>query len=223
MAGQQQNQTYMHNPLIRAALAKTTQDGSYEYDVGRAMLPILLSYFSIAQNFAIIPEFLVPEGSKPDFCIEKFNPDTQEFTPKIFVELKRRTGDSIKTACNQITDSLPQTIESKGMQHDCYIIVVKGKKIAFFEYHNDRSNLDEDGHIHYRGLIPFNHPQTSFVILGRPSYIGQGNFTSCDSDNEDEKKTGWGYTLELDSDCSTVKDVLSWMSGHAPTFYPGPV
>lgn len=223
MAGQQQNQTYMDNPLIRAALAKTTQDGSYEHDVGRAMLPILLSYFSIAENFAIIPEFRVPEGPKPDFCIENFNPDNKQFTPKIFVELKRRTGDSIKTACDQITGSLPQIIESKGKQHDCYVIVVKGKKIAFFEYHNDRSNLDEDDHIHYRGLIPFNHPQTSFVLPGRPRYIGQGNFTSCDSDDEYEKKTGWGYTLELDSDCSTVKDVLSWMSGHAPTFYPDPV
>lgn len=175
-----EKQTYMHTPIIQQAVYKMQQAADKkEYEVGRVILTILRKYFTLEDNWAITPEFRVPKKKRPDFCLEKFTPDENvKFRPKIFVEIKSTTGDSIEKATDQVTEALPVTLDELGGEFDCFLIVVRGSKLAFYEYHNDRYNLTEDELIHYHGVISFNRPQFKSLPLpaGRPSYHGYGNF-----------------------------------------------
>lgn len=60
-----------------------------------------------------------------------------------------------------------------------YLVIVKGKKLAFFEYHCDRTNLYEEGVLNTKGAIPFHHVQNyasdSQDLHGRPPYSGSGS------------------------------------------------
>lgn len=63
-----EKQTYMHTPIIRQAVHKMQQSpDKKEYEVGRVILTILRKYFTLEDNWAITPEFLVPEKKKARF------------------------------------------------------------------------------------------------------------------------------------------------------------
>lgn len=78
-------------------------------------------------------------------------------------------GDDTEHALDQATSSLVQTMDTLGKDFSCFLIVVKGKSIGFFEYHNDRSVLMEDGVRHHYGAISFKDPQEP-ATDGRPYY-----------------------------------------------------
>ena len=219
-----EKQTYMHTPIIQQAVYKMQQaPDKKEYEVGRVILTILRKYFTLEDNWAITPEFRVPEKKRPDFCLEKFTPDENvKFRPKIFVEIKSTTGDSIEKATDQVTEALPVTLDELGGEFDCFLIVVRGSKLAFYEYHNDRDNLTEDKLIHYHGAIPFNHPQFKSLPAGRPSYHGYGNFPYRDEWRGDDVATqqfGMGYILGLTENDNKIQEVFRWMSANSPIVY----
>lgn len=55
----------MHTPIIQQAVFKMQQPPyKKEYEVGRVILTILRKYFTIEDNWAITPEFRVPEKKK---------------------------------------------------------------------------------------------------------------------------------------------------------------
>lgn len=218
-----EKQTYMHTPIIQQAVYKMQQTSeNKEYEVGRVILTILRKYFTIEDNWAITPEFQVFEKKRPDFCLEKFTPDENiKFRPKIFVEIKSTIGDSIEKATDQVTKALPVIMDEFGGNFDCFLIVVRGSRLAFYEYHNDRSNLTEDRLIHYHGAIPFNHPQIKPPLIGRPSYDALGDFPYRDEylDDVAKQQFGMGYILGLTEHDDTIQEVLRWMSGNSPIVY----
>lgn len=217
-----EKQTYMHTPIIQQAVYKMLQaPENKEYEVGRVILTILRKYFTIEDNWAITPEFRVPE-KRPDFCLEKFTPDENiKFRPKIFVEFKSIIGDNIEKATDQVTEALPVTLDELGGEFDCFLIVVRGSRLAFYEYHNDRNNLAEDSLKHYHGAIPFNHPQVEPLPAGRPSYLGFGDFPYRDEyiDDVAKQQFGMGYILGLTEHDDKIQEVLRWMSANSPIVY----
>jgi hypothetical protein len=218
-----EEQTYMHTPIIQQAVSKMQEEPEKkEYEVGRVILTILRKYFTLEDNWAITPEFRVPEKKRPDFCLEKFTPDEDiKFRPKIFVEIKSVIGDKIQKATDQVTEALPVTLDELGGEFDCFLIVVRGAKLAFYEYHNDRNNLTEDGIKHYHGAIPFNHPQVKPLPAGRPSYSGHGDFQYRDEYKDDVAKEqfGMGYIIGLTEHDNIIQEVLRWMSANSPIVY----
>lgn len=77
------------------------------------------------------------------------------------------SGDRFEEALAQTVDDLSET-----MEHliECYVIVQRGVKIAFFEYHNDQSNLDEEDIPHFRGCVSLTQ---NYNINQRPAVVFQ--------------------------------------------------
>ena len=44
---------------------------------------------------------------------------------------------------------------------EVYVVVQRGTKIGFFEYHNDVTNLDEEGISHFKGCVSLTQGYTS--------------------------------------------------------------
>lgn len=211
--------TYMDDPLIKAAVNRL-DSVHHEYEVGRAVVAILRKYFPQDKGWTIVPEFLVPERKKPDYCVEKFTGGTSPtFTPKVFIEIKSRQGDTTEKALDQVTSSMVQTVDRLGGDFACFIILVKGKQIGFFEYHNDRSNLAEDGVMHHYGAISFNNPQQP-IPTKRPFYRGAGYVT-----HQDEYSYGYlppqdEVFLDLATEDVTVQKIMDWMREQEPLSSP---
>lgn len=216
--------TYLDNPMIKAAVDRL-DSLHHEFDVGRAILSILRTHFPLEENWVIVPEFLVPERKKPDYCIEQYISNRphlsiqEQFRPKIFVEIKSRTGDDTEHALDQATSSLVKTVDTLGNDFSCFLIVVKGKSIGFFEYHNDRSDLMEDGVRHHYGAISFNDPQEP-ATDGRPHYRGVGKVTYQDEYTEVRLRDQENVFLDLGVHDVVVSQVLDWMKNNSPLENP---
>lgn len=145
----------------------------HEFDVSRVALLILNYYFRMENGWAIVPDFRVPEGKRPDYLVEKFQHDpskdpVQLFVPKIAIELKSASGKSLSKALALAALSMPRLVDDLQEEFSIFLIIMKGKSVAFFEYHNDRALLTEQGYQHYHRAIPFNHPD--LARPGRPQY-----------------------------------------------------
>ena len=94
--------SYMDVEVIKAAFdLMINSEKNSEFEVGRVLLSILRYYFPWEDNWVIVPEFVVPEKKRPDFCIEKFSGG--KFLPKIFVEVMSAIGKSFEKALDQVT------------------------------------------------------------------------------------------------------------------------
>lgn len=218
--------TYIDTPIIRDAV-NILDTHHHEADVERTMTLIFGKIYPQDEGWSIVSQYLVPEIKRPDRLIEKYTEPVlgtvggkANFSPHIFVELKSAKGDSLEKAVNQTTSSMPQTVDKAGKKYTMYLIIVKGKRIAFFEYHNDRDNLYYDGVLNTKGAIPFNHasfyasdPQDT---LGRPKYKGTGQI-QVDLELDLQPKVFLdGVFLDLITDDVMVEKVLRWMKSHEP-------
>lgn len=211
--------TYMNDELIKAAV-DTLDATHHEFEVARAVISILRKFFPMKENWTIVPEFLVPEKKRPDYCVEKFIPGSSPFfKPKIFVEIKSNTGATTEKAIDQITSSMTLTVDRLGESYACFLIIVRGKRIGFFEYHNDRSNLHEDGVVHHHGAISFNHPQQQVPVV-RPYYKGTGVVSYQDEYTNESLPDQEGVFLDLAVDDVDVSRVLEWMKDNEPAAEP---
>ena len=235
--------TYKDDHLVYDAidwLAKSRK----EHDVERAMLTIIRKIFPQdasqenpqQQRWTIVPEYSVPGHKRPDILIEKYRPPGKQsanpFTPHIFIEYKRSGGVSNEKALDQVTSSMPDIIDNWGSDlgssggFSIFLITVRGTEIGFFEYHNDRSNLDEGAAKHHQGAIPFNSKllteKGEGEGKGRPVYRGSGSVTWKNADREEELGPK-GVVVEMDdvyldlfTDDVVVERVLKWMKEHNP-------
>jgi hypothetical protein len=90
----------------------------------------------------------------------------KNFYPHIFVELKSGKGDSLEKAVDLSTSSMGETVNNSADNFAIYMMIVKGKYVAFFQYHNDRTNLYEDGVPNTKGAISFNHVKPLTLMEG---------------------------------------------------------
>jgi hypothetical protein len=106
---------------------------------------------------------------RPDIVVEKSDPTGAESEHYLFVELKASNGDRFEDALTQVVDEIAETME---YTIEAYVVVQRGTKIAFFEYHNDVNNLDEEDIPHFRGCISLTQTYSiggvNTVVLNNP-------------------------------------------------------
>jgi hypothetical protein len=143
-----------------------TQNNSYanyEWHLGTLMNSVLCLYFP-PDNWTVTPEQIQDENNKrPDFVVEKIIPrnatgGNHVLFPHIFVEIKKDTDARFIDAMDQVVDAIKQTVE-QWIIKSSFVIVGRGRHIAFFYYFYDSLYLDQNLN-NYRGLIPLYLYQT---------------------------------------------------------------
>lgn len=72
-----------------------------------------------------------------------------------------RFEDALSQVVKEIEETMEEIIE-------CFVVVQCGTRIGFFEYHNDQSNLNEEGIPHFRGCVSVTE---DYSIEGRMTSI----------------------------------------------------
>jgi len=168
---------YLSSPALRAAklrIENPPNAKSYEHHVGTWMGTLLKNVFQ-EDKWTITPEQRdIYSKNIPDFSIEKLSDNTLK--PHLFVEIKKRGGQSLAEALLQLIGSIDETLEeqgnSTGDQYQAYVIVQRGLDIGFFEYYNlDALEMSERGldetH-HFQSCISLTQP----ILLHEEDYIG---------------------------------------------------
>ncbi|KAI9706148.1 MAG: hypothetical protein M1812_008249 [Candelaria pacifica] len=138
---------------------------TYEHHVGSWACTMLSLVFN--EPFWIItPEKRDQYSNKrPDLVVEKLDNTTMESRHYLFMELKSSKGDRFEDALAQVVEEIAETMEET---IEAYVVVQRGTKIGFFEYHNDQSNLDEEGIPHFKGCVSLTQ---DYLIEGRNSTV----------------------------------------------------
>lgn len=116
---------------------------------------------------------------------------------------------------------MPQLVDNLQGDLAMFLIIIKGHYIGFYEYHNYRGVLGEDGVESYMGAIPFNrapdHSKDNKPV--RPYYKGVGRLKlSLEEDPEEDPLASEvsGIYLDLLEDAVDVEKVLEWMRDNSP-------
>ncbi len=160
--------SYINMEVIRVALnrvidskspkdAKDSKVSHYEHTVGTVSCALLQHYFPLANGWIITPEQRQIHLKKPDFVVEKLS--NKDLIPHIFVECKKHKGDSFDKIMRQVSVAATMAAEFKSQDDfSVFVIACRGLEIAFFEYYNYHTVLDESNIYHYEGLIPLTCP-----------------------------------------------------------------
>lgn len=143
---------------------------NYEHHVATWACTKLYEIFPKSGEWTITPEQKDTfSGKKPDIIVEKISQEDWDISMKLYLcmELKKEKGDRFEDALNQLVTSIIGTVDSN-QTFEVYAVVQVGRKIAFFEYHSDESNLDEEGIPHFRGCISLTQ---SYHIQGKETSI----------------------------------------------------
>lgn len=129
-----------------------------EHTTSRATNAMINHYFNQMDNWFVTPEQIQYISNKrPDYTIEHFTYIFPYFRPHAFVEVKSLVNSNIGNILDQLYDTVIYTVDLYGGSFSCFMIAMKGTKIAFYTYHNFSSLLDEYGIPHYKGFIPLNY------------------------------------------------------------------
>jgi hypothetical protein len=168
------------------------------------------------------PEWIItPEKTdknskkRPDIVVEKLkDTDTEHY---LFMELKSSVGDRFEDAISQIVDEIAETMEEK---IEAYVVVQRGLKIGFFEYHNDVSNLDEEDIPHFKGCISLtqNYPikgEVTEVLSNQPSdlellYHNYNRLKKKTDNREDAKE----YKINCIFDICKHQEQINFLFNH---------
>lgn len=131
------------------------------------------------ENWVVTPERRDPSSNKkPDLIVEKVTSKTKE-VPELYLlmELKAVKGDGLEKALAQTVnpDVLAETLEEMSSQtgkYELYVVVQRGTKIAFFEYHSDIDSMEEEmGIANFRGCISLtqNYKTAGKVLQDKPN------------------------------------------------------
>lgn len=133
-------------------------ENTNEHVTSRATHAMLINYFKQEEGFFTTPEQIqVVSNKKPDYVVEKLISTYPYFVPHGFAEVKSLVNCNILNILDQLYDTVLYTMEFHGGSFSCFMIAMKGTKIAFYTYHNFTSLLDEYGIPHYKGFIPLNY------------------------------------------------------------------
>lgn len=194
----------------------------FEHHVGSWALTMLNSVFH-GDNWIITPEKADDYSKKrPDLVVEKVSSDT-ESKHHLFMELKATNGDRMEDALSQIVSEIEQTMEHT---IETYDVVQRGTKIAFFEYHNDVSNLDEEEIPHFKGCISLTQ---SYIIEDTIQEVLEHkpigllplyhDYKHLRKDTE-TRKEALEYTplcvLDLDNHEKEINFLFHYMANHEP-------
>ncbi|KXT01949.1 hypothetical protein AC579_9424 [Pseudocercospora musae] len=101
-------------------------EGTTEDYVGRYVNNFVRQIFTV-RDWSIVPQYFSKSGDFPDLVLETWTEKkhgTTVFVPKIFIELKSSTGDTILTALGQLKTAVAQEF-GKNYRNKGYLIVVR--------------------------------------------------------------------------------------------------
>jgi hypothetical protein len=122
----------------------------YEHHVGSWAFTMVSSVFRGPKWIITAEKIDTNSKKRPDIVVEKLNSTDTESEHYLFMELKAKDGDRFEDALAQVVFEIAETMEDT---IEAYVVVQRGTKIAFFEYHNDVDNLDEEGIYHFKGCV----------------------------------------------------------------------
>lgn len=151
---------YTQYRSIQLALTRVdTSDEPFEHHVGTVVNSLLHLYFPNG-TWTITPEKIQPDRKRPDFVVERIE-NNASLQPHLFVEIKKKGGDSFAAAMRQAGDATVEVLDEMGVQNSnfaTFVVVVRGMEIGFFEYYNYRELLDDEDISNYEGLISLTQP-----------------------------------------------------------------
>lgn len=158
-------------------MARTNRDGittfkaiSFEHQVGSFAFTMLKHVFN-DPKWVITPEmFDSLSGKNPDITIEE--PMDDRLVIHAAYRLKKHEGGRFEDAVHQTVKGIIETVDRKGNQtgsFDVFLIVQQGLEIAFFEYHNDRTNLDGEEIQHFMGCTSLTQEYNSNPAVVQPT------------------------------------------------------
>ena len=137
---------YYYPPAVERAIQEIIdpkKETPYEDHVSRAITTITSMYFSPFNGFTITPEQKQSNRKKPDISVEQLIDN--ELCSHMFVEMKKRGGQSIEHAMKQLEEAIQTTLDEQQQDFCCFAIVVRGTRIGFFEFHGYFELLHEQG------------------------------------------------------------------------------
>lgn len=168
---------YFNIPCLQTSIERIIYGGVIqEHRTGTAALGLVRHYFPI-NKFAITPEQIQQISNKrPDLTIEKYTPISQTFSLHTFIELKSLVNSNIPNIVGQLFDAIHETLDYHGGidgNYSCFIIAMKGTKIAFYMYHNFASLLHDHNIENFNGFIPLTYliPDQALLDINGPSLL----------------------------------------------------
>jgi hypothetical protein len=125
----------------RGVISKKTNEVTYKHfeDTMRAWSTTLLKKVFADDRWIITPEKInLYSNKKPDLVVERLEGD--KLVPVLIVELKKSGGDRLEKALLQTTEGLHDWMDDSGFI-DVYVVVQRGLKIAFFEFHSNSDDV----------------------------------------------------------------------------------
>lgn len=203
----QQNLNYLSSPVLQKAkeeIENPSHKTHYEHHVGTWIGTLLKNVFT-GDPWAITSEKADNHSKKrPDFVIDKL--ENNNLYMHLVCEIKKHKGDRMENALNQAISGLIQTMDETGNQRDnmfeLYVIVQRGVNIGFFEYHNDVSNLEEEGIKNFRGCVSLTQDQTNGTAIIPDTTHGlkrlmfdDGNLRSTNDEEKRLRNEAKGYNI----------------------------
>jgi len=114
-------------------------------------------------------------GKRPDITIEQASGD--KLKVHMVYELKRKEGGRMEDAVDQVIRAVVETIDEQGQESrafDVFLVVQRGLDIVFFEYHNNVSDLEEEGIPNFDGCISLTQAYEGYTqVMGPPDNLKQ--------------------------------------------------
>lgn len=155
--------SFLSGSLLQVFLKKQIQNNpNYEHYVGSWVLTYLYGLFSdtVGNYVFTVEKKDRTSNKKPDIVLGNFEPENESLSYHLVVELKKEKGDRFEDALFQTVEEICYTMEESV---DVFVVVVRGTKIGFFDYHNDGTNLIEDGVLHILNCISLTEGYTKGI------------------------------------------------------------
>jgi Holliday junction resolvase len=173
--------SYYPTPALQFLADRFENNRPYEWNVGGWATTMLKKVFS-DDKWIIIPERSNELTRKrPDLVVQDMG------TPYLLYEVKSSTGDRLEEALHQTASNLLAWADNY-TDAAFYIIVQRGYRIAFFEYHNNTNDLDHHDVPHVWGCVSLTYPLLDKGTMKHPLATLPGDLLPIYHDYEKLKK-----------------------------------
>lgn len=177
----------------------------YEHTTGRCVVLLLAQIFRPGV-WSTLPQMYTQTRDFPDLVLETYTRKRKEFIPKIFIELKSTTGDSIEKAMDQVTRAIQAEYFTNKCPPKGYLIAVRGSVWEIHEYNFVNKDIRQPP----RGGNP-QRKQEIAVTLGLDSEVDEVPHRQGKPTRPTSLSTG-PVDIREDQGFKYIVDLLTWMA-----------